>query len=70
MTKATAAIAVMFFLTCLALAYLSSHRSAPQSITGSVTEQQVQVAPEPAAELPPAGAGSADAQESDLPPAE
>jgi preprotein translocase subunit SecG len=70
MTKATAAIAVMFFLTCLALAYLSSHRSAPQSITGSVTEQQVQVAPEPAAELPPAGTGSADAQESDLPPAE
>jgi preprotein translocase subunit SecG len=71
MTKATAAIAILFFITCLALAYLSSNRSAPQSVTGSVIEQQFEVAPEAAGDLPPpGGAGSADAQESDLPPAE
>ena len=70
MTKATTAIAILFFITCLSLAYLSSHRAEPQSVTGSVTEQQIQVAPEPADELPSGGAGSVDAQESDLPPAE
>jgi len=70
MTKATAAIAILFFITCLALAYLSSNRSAPQSVTGSVIEQQFEVAPEAAGDLPPGGADSAATQESDLPPAE
>ena len=70
MTKATAAIAIMFFITCMALAYLSSNRSAPQSVTGSVTEQQFEVAPEAVGDLPPDAAAGDSAQESDLPPAE
>jgi len=49
---------------------LSSNRSAPQSVTGSVIEQQFEVAPEGAGDLPPGGTDSVDTQESDLPPAE
>jgi len=68
MTKATTGIAVLFFITCLALAYLSSNRSQPQSVTGSVTEQPVDMAPAAAGDLPPAGADGT--QNTDLPPAE
>jgi preprotein translocase subunit SecG len=70
MTKATTAIAILFFITCLALAYLSSNRAAPQSVTGSVTEQQLEMAPPADGDLPPGDTGGDSAQESDLPPAE
>jgi len=70
MTKATTALAILFFITCLALAYLSSNRAAPESVTGSVTEQQFEMAPEADGDLPPGNADSVDSQESDLPPAE
>ena len=69
MTRATTLLAILFFLTCLALAYVSSNRTAPQSVTGSVTSQEY--ATDEAAVLPPSGdIGGDSAQESDLPPAE
>ena len=74
MTKATTGIAILFFVICLALAYLSSNRDAPQSVTGSVIEQSYEESSEEASDLPPGdalegGSGSAG-QESDLPPVE
>jgi len=66
MTRSTTIIAILFFITCLALAYLSSNRAAPPSVAGSVTEQQVEMAPAAAGDLP---AGGGEAQNSDLPPA-
>lgn len=70
MTRATTIIAILFFITCLALAYLSSNRNAPQSVTGSVTEQGMEMAPEGEADMPPSDGDSVDAQGSDLPPVE
>ncbi len=73
MTRATTIIAILFFLVCLALAYVSSNRSVPDSVTGSVTAQEVESMPMQQADddMPPVDAGSsADSQESDLPPAE
>jgi preprotein translocase subunit SecG len=71
MTRATTIIAILFFLVCLGLAYVSSNRAAPDSVTGSVTAQEVETAPmQQADDMPPVDAGSSDSQESDLPPAE
>ena len=75
MTRTTTVIAVLFFLTCLALAYVSSNRADPQSVTGSVTAIESEMAPEEVSDLPPtldqgSGGASSDAQESDLPPIE
>jgi preprotein translocase subunit SecG len=71
MTRATTAIAILFFLVCLSLAYLSSKRATPDSVTGSVTAQEVEMAPvQQESDMPPAEGGGADSQESDLPPAE
>jgi len=71
MTRATTIIAILFFLVCLSLAYLSSNRATPDSVTGSVTAQEVETAPlQQADDMPPVDGGSANSQESDLPPAE
>ena len=70
MTRMTTAIAVLFFLTCLSLAYVSSNRGDPQSVTGSVTAQEIEIAPEEASDLPPGDGQSGDAQGADLPPVE
>ena len=71
MTRATTVIAILFFVVCLALAYMSSNRATPDSVTGSVTTQEVETAPlVQEGDLPPVDGGSADSQESDLPPAE
>ena len=69
MTRATTIIAILFFVVCLALAYVSSNRATPDSVTGSVTAQEVETAPQ-ADDMPPVDGGSTDSQESDLPPAE
>lgn len=53
MTRATTILAVLFFLTCLALAYVSSNREGPKSVTGSVTAQELEMAPADASDLPP-----------------
>ena len=71
LTRATTVIAIMFFIVCLSLAYISSNRVAPDSVAGSVTAQEVET--ETAAEgsdIPPAGDAGDTAVDSDLPPAE
>ncbi len=71
LSKATTMIAILFFIVCLSLAYLSSRRDAPDSVTGSVTAQDNVVVPmQESDEMPPAEFPSGSSQESDLPPAE
>jgi len=70
MTRATTVIAILFFLVCLSLAYVSSNSATPDSVTGSVTAQEVETPLQQADDMPPVEGGSADSQESDLPPAE
>jgi len=41
LTKATAILATLFFLTCLALAYVSSNREGPGSVVESIVDSQV-----------------------------
>ncbi len=69
--RSTGIVAVLFFIVCLSLAYLSSNRELPDSVTGSVTSQQP-IQEMPAGEdVPPAGETAVgDPVESDLPPAE
>ncbi len=71
LSKVTTMIAILFFIVCLSLAYLSSRRDAPDSVTGSVTAQDNVVVPmQESDELPPAEPSSGSSQELDLPPAE
>ena len=71
LSRATTIIAILFFVVCLALAYVSSNRSAPESVTGSVITQEMDEAPAAdTGDLPPAGDGGGSTQSSDLPPAE
>ena len=59
------------FLVCLSLAYVSSNRSAPDSVTGSVTAQDaIEVPMQEVDDVPPAVPQESSSQESDLPPAE
>ena len=72
MTRATTMIAILFFIVCLALAYFSSNRAQPDSVTGSVMSQELEQSPALGADddLPPVDGTAADEQESDLPPVE
>ena len=77
LTRATTLIAILFFIVCLSLAYISSNRVAPDSVTGSVTTQELEQAPamddgsmQQEGDLPPVEGGSDSATQSDLPPAE
>jgi preprotein translocase subunit SecG len=80
LTKSTAILATLFFLTCLALAYMSSHREGPTSLVDSIVETQAveQVAPmmeqtEANTDLPPTVADPATdtaPAQTDLPPSE
>ena len=70
MTRATTFIAILFFVTCLALAWVSSNREGPQSVTGSVTSQEFEATTEESNDLPPVDGATDNAQESDLPPVE
>jgi len=73
LSRATTVVAVLFFIVCLSLAYISSHREAPGGVSGSVTAQELETAPAmqdgsmSGSDLPPAGGGSS---QTDLPPAE
>ena len=64
LSRVTTIIAILFFIVCLALAYVSSNRTTPSSVTGSVISQPI----EGGSDLPPATTESAS--DSDLPPAE
>jgi preprotein translocase subunit SecG len=71
MSRATTIIAILFFVVCMSLAYISSHRDAPDSVTGSVTAQESAVVPmQEDNDLPPAESQGGSSQESDLPPVE
>lgn len=71
MTRATTVIAILFFAVCLSLAYISSHRSDPQSVTGSVMSEPAESSTIlQQGDLPPADGASDSMQDSDLPPAE
>ncbi|MCP4390755.1 MAG: preprotein translocase subunit SecG [Gammaproteobacteria bacterium] len=76
LSKATTILAILFFIVCLSLAYLSSNREAPDSVAGSVTTQELETAPATQTgvmqgeDLPPAEGGGDAANESDLPPVE
>ncbi len=76
LTKATSILAVLFFSTSLALAYMASHREGPSSIMDSVVDsqpvEQTTILQQPtASDLPPAeSAPVATDSSSDLPPAD
>ncbi len=71
LSRTTTLIAILFFLVCLSLAYISSRRDDPQSVTGSVTSQPVESSTIlQQGDLPPSEEGAETMQESDLPPAE
>jgi len=71
LSRATTVIAILFFVVCMSLAYISSHRAAPDSVMGSVTAEETAVVPmQESDELPPAESQGDSLQESDLPPAE
>lgn len=73
LTKATTVIAALFFVVCMALAYVASNRDAPGSVVDSVTtivpETTQEAAPE-SLDLPPSDGESASQGGADLPPAE
>ncbi|MCP4429901.1 MAG: preprotein translocase subunit SecG [Gammaproteobacteria bacterium] len=73
LSRATTIIATLFFVVCMALAYIASHRVAPGSVVDSVTTmvpETTQAADAESSDLPPSD-GEANSQSgSDLPPAE
>jgi preprotein translocase subunit SecG len=71
LSRATTIIAILFFIVCLSLAYISSNRDAPDSVSDSVTAQEAGVVPmQENDEMPPAEPQGDISQESDLPPVE
>jgi preprotein translocase subunit SecG len=71
LSKTTTVIAILFFVVCLALAYLSSNRETPDSVAGSVTSQDVPALQmEQGSDLPPGETEGSGSQQSDLPPAQ
>lgn len=66
LTRATSVIAMLFFATCLALAYLASNREGPSSIVDSVVESQTIEAPS----MEQSGTILMQPENADLPPAE
>ena len=71
LSRATTIIAILFFVVCLSLAYISSNRETPDSVSGSVTAQETDVVPMQESDtMPPAEPEGDMSQESDLPPAE
>ena len=76
LTKATSVLAMLFFATCLALAYIATNREGPSSIVDSVvdTQQPVEqstILEQPETDLPPVdGNSNMTSSDSDLPPAE
>ena len=76
LSRATTVVAILFFIVCLSLAYISSHRAASDGVSGSVTTQQLETAPamqeggQTNGDLPPAGDLGGAGSQGDLPPAE
>lgn len=73
LSKTTAVMATLFFVVCMALAYVTSHRNSVDSVLQSVTAigtDEVQVLDAAESDLPPADSSSDVSTGSDLPPAE
>ena len=72
LSKTTGFLATLFFCVCLSLAYVTSNRQIPDSITDSVTtietEQQLPATSENS-DLPPVEGSPGTSVDSDLPPA-
>jgi preprotein translocase subunit SecG len=73
LSKATGILATLFFIVCMSLAYVSSNREGPSSVTQSVTE--IGIEPQQATsgenlDLPPVEESTEVNTGSDLPPAE
>jgi len=72
LSKATAIIAALFFIVCLSLAYVSSNREVPSSVTESVItieNESQQLTTDENTDLPPAEGSTEVNTGSDLPPA-
>ncbi|MHC4222039.1 MAG: preprotein translocase subunit SecG [Planctomycetota bacterium] len=72
LSKATAIVATLFFIVCLSLAYVSSNREVPSSVTESVItieNESQQVTTDESTDLPPADGSTEVNTGSDLPPA-
>ncbi|MCP3688809.1 MAG: preprotein translocase subunit SecG [Gammaproteobacteria bacterium] len=73
LSKTTGILAMLFFLVCMALAYMASHRDSAGSVVESVTGMQTettQIMSTEEADLPPGDDVQDAAMGSDLPPAE
>jgi preprotein translocase subunit SecG len=73
LSKTTAVMATLFFVVCMALAYVSSHRNDSASLIQSVTSigtEEVQGTTPVESDLPPVDSSSDMSSGSDLPPAE
>ena len=72
LSRMTTIIAILFFIVCLGLAYLASHRESPVDsvLIAPPTPTQSQTTNENNQDLPPADSNHNDGVESDLPPAE
>ncbi len=68
LSRSTTVLAILFFVVCLSLAYISSHRDAPDSVTGSVVSQPVEESAFGDGDLPPADEAGDNSTQSDLPP--
>ncbi len=68
LSRSTTVLAILFFVVCLSLAYISSHRDAPDSVTGSVVSQPVEESGFGGGDLPPADEAGDNSTQSDLPP--
>ena len=72
LSKATGIIATLFFIVSMSLAYVSSNRQAPSSVTQSVItieSESQQVTPGENSDLPPSEESTGVNTGSDLPPA-
>ena len=73
LSKSTAIVATLFFIVCMSLGYVASHRVVPdsimQSVTGIQTESQQSTSGE-ISDLPPTQESAVINPDSDLPPAE
>ena len=72
LSKATGIIAALFFVVCMSLAYVSSNREAPSSVTQSVMtleSESQQTMTGNNLDLPPADQANEAPASSDLPPA-
>ncbi|MFT4606792.1 MAG: preprotein translocase subunit SecG [Urechidicola sp.] len=73
LSKTTAIMAALFFVVCMSLAYLGSHRNDSGSLIQSVTSmgtEEVQGITSVESDLPPVDSSSDVPSVSDLPPAE